>query len=147
MNDSTQTLTVELPRAVRRTCPKCKYVRDTSEVVCPACGESLQSVNRIRVTGGFLVVMGTMLTAFVGWLAVWMLNAAGPGGKSAYHGSPSQTAYIIFVGVLLILISLNAAAAGIWQVVFARRSKPLMITMGILGFGFIVAGFVAFLSK
>ncbi len=134
-------------KTVCRTCPKCKNVRETSEVICPVCGESLQSVNRIRLTGGLLVVMGIALLAFVGWLAVWMLNAAAQPIKSAYHGSPSQTTFIVFVVGLVILISLNATAAGIWQIVFGRRSKPLMVTMAILGFGFLAAGFAALLSK
>ncbi len=147
MNDSTQTLTDVPLRTVRRTCPKCKNVRETAEVICPVCGESLQSVNRIRLTGGLLVVMGIALLAFVGWLAFWMLNAAAQTGKSAYHGSSSQTSFIVFVVGLVILISLNATAAGIWQIVFGRRSRPLRISMAILGFGFLAAGFAAFLSK
>lgn len=146
MNDSTQTLTGTPTKAVRRICPKCKNVRETSEVICPTCGESLQSVNRIRINGGLLVVIGIALLGFIGWLAVWMLNATQT-GKSAYHGSPSQTAFIVFVVGLVILISLNATTAGIWQIAFGRRNKPLMVTMAILGFSFLAAGFAAFLSK
>ncbi len=146
MNNSTQTLTDAPTKAVRRTCPKCKNVRETAEVICPVCGESLQSVNRIRLTGGLLVVTGIALLAFIGWLAVWMLNAPQT-GKSAYHGTPNQTAFIVFVVGLVILISLNATAAGIWQIVFGRRNKVLVITMAILGIGFLITGFAVALSK
>ncbi len=133
-------------KIVRRTCAKCQDVRETSEVICPVCGETLQSVGHIRAIGIFLVVVGIALLAFIGWLAVWMLNTT-QNGKSAYHGSPGQTTFIVFIFALLILISLNATAAGIWQIVFGKRSKPLMITMTILALGFLAAGFAAFLSK
>lgn len=134
-------------KIVRRTCPKCNNVRETPDVICPDCGNFLQSVNRIRLIGAFLVIVGFALLGFMIWFALWMLNAVAQTGKSAYHGSPSQTAFIVFVVGLVILISLNAAAAGIWQIVFGRRSKALMITMAILGIGFLAAGFAAFLSK
>lgn len=91
-------------------------------------------------------MIGIGLLGFISWLAVWMLNAT-QNGKSAYHGTPGQTALIVFVVGLVILISLNATAAGVWQIVFSRRSKPLMILMAILGFAFLAAGFAAFLSK
>lgn len=146
MNDSTQTLTATQTKAIRRTCPKCKDVRETSEVICPVCGESLHSVNRIKLNGGLLIVMGIGLLGFMGWLALWMLNATQT-GRSTYHGTPGQTVFIAFVVGLVVLISLNATAAGIWQLIFGRRSKPLMITMSILAFGFLAAGFAAFLSK
>lgn len=146
MNNPTQTLTGTPTKAVRRTCPKCQDIRETSEVICPVCGESLQSVGKIRAIGIFLVVVGIGLLVFIGWLATWMLNAVQT-GKTTYHGSPGQTTFIVFVFGLVILISLNAAAAGIWQIVFGKRSKPLRITMIILGFCFLAAGFAAFLSK
>ncbi len=93
-----------------------------------------------------LIVMGIGLLGFMGWLALWMLNATQT-GRSTYHGTPGQTVFIAFVVGLVVLISLNATAAGIWQLIFGRRSKPLMITMSILAFGFLAAGFAAFLSK
>ena len=146
MNNPTQTLTGTPSKVVRRTCPKCQNTGETSEVICQDCGVTLQSVRQIRAIGIFLVVVGIGMLAFIGWLAVLIVNASQT-GKSTYHGSPGQTAFIVFVGGLLILISLNATAAGIWQIVFGRRSKLLMITMAILGFGFIAAGFAAFLSR
>ena len=80
------------------------------------------------------------------WLALWMLNAAAQTGKYNYYGSPSQTAFLIFVFGLVILIRLNAAG-GAWQIVFGRRSKSLMITMAIGGFGFLAAGLATLLAK
>lgn len=134
-------------KIVRRTCSKCNNVRETPDVICPDCGNFLQSVNRIRLIGAFLVIVGVALFGFMIWLALWMLNAAAQTGKSNYYGSPGQTAFLIFVFGLVILVSLNAAAGGVWQIVFGRRNKLLMITMAIWVFGFLAAGFAAFLSK
>ena len=130
-----------------RTCPKCRNVRETAEVICPVCGETLQSVARIKATGVFLVVVGFALLGFMICLSVWMANVILDKTGATYRGGANDTAFIVFAFGLVMLISLNAVAAGIWQIVFGRRNKALVMTMAILGIGFAAAGFALVSSK
>ncbi len=144
MNQPTQYLADAAPKAINRTCPKCKYIRATSEINCPDCGKVLQSVSKIRTLGVLLVASGLSLLAFMSWLALWMYNAISqtgkPGATSGFNGGEQEISFIVIVVGLVILIGLNATIAGFWQIVFGKRNKILVVTIMVLGIIFILTG-------
>ena len=144
MNEQTQILSDAGEKVVRRTCPKCGYVRETAETKCSVCGKTLQSVAKIRLSGVFLVILGTALFAFMSWLSLWMLDRAAQSGRAdaagKFTGDFKDAGFIIFVFGLVMSICLGAAAAGIWQIIFGKRNKLLALLVLILGLVFMGTG-------
>ena len=150
MNQPTQVLNITQSPPVRRTCPKCGYIRATIEASCADCGKVLQKVSTVRVSGIFLVVMGTLLLGIMGWLSLWIYGAMSPTGNpsgSRFNGSGSDALFIIFAFGLVISISLAVTAGGLWQIIFGRRNK--LIVFAVFGFGiiFAVTGLAAAMQK
>lgn len=149
MNQSTQTLTNSPSPPVRRTCPKCGYIRETGETNCADCGKVLQKVSTIRALGVFLVVMGTLLLGIMGWLSLWAFGAMSNTGNSGSHfnGSGSDALFIVFVFGLVISISLAATAGGLWQIIFGKRNKLIVFAVFGLGIVFAVTGLAVAVYK
>jgi hypothetical protein len=149
MNQSTQILTDSRAQPIRRTCPKCGYIRATIETKCADCGKVLQKVSTIRALGVFLVVMGTLLLGIMGWLSLWIYGAMSNTGNSGSHfnGSPKDVLFIVFVFGLVISISLAATAGGLWQIIFGKRNKLIVFAVFGLGIIFAVTGLVIAINK
>ena len=131
-------------RAVRKTCPKCGYIRETSEPNCDKCGRVLQTVSGIRTRGVLSVVLGVALLAFMGWLSLWVYNTITeptlPGSTPRFTGGPEQIAFIVFGFGLVILIALAATIGGLWQIIFGKRNKWIVYLTILLGLVFIGTG-------
>ena len=99
MNQQTQFLTETQTQNVRRTCPKCGYIRDTTDEKCGDCGKPLQKVSTIRALGVFLVVLGGALLAFMSWLSLWAYGtiAHPTASGSHFNGTPKDALFMIFV--------------------------------------------------
>ena len=149
MNQPTQVLNSLSSPPVRRTCPKCGYIRATGETNCADCGKLLQKVSTIRALGVFLVVMGTLLLGFMGWLSLWIYGAMSNTGSSGsrFNGSGSDTLFIVFVFGLVISISLAATAGGLWQIIFGKRNKLIVFAVLGLGIIFAVTGLAVAINK
>ena len=86
--------------------------------------------------------MGTSLLGIMGWLSLWiygaMLNTGNSGSR--FNGNRSDALFIVFVFGLVISISLAATAGGLWQIVFGKRNKLIVIAVLVLGFVFAATG-------
>ena len=139
------------PRLIKRTCPKCGYIRETTDTKCPDCGKTLVSVMRIRVLGVFLVMLGTCLLVFMSALSYWIYGLINeptkPGSTPRFTGGPQEIRFIIFVFALVILIALVSVLGGLWQIIFGKRNKLLVIVIIVLGAVLVVTGRVISLAK
>ena len=142
MNQQTQIMTNSQSQTVRRTCPKCGYIRETSDEKCGDCGKPLQKVSTIRALGVFLVVIGGGLLGFMSWLSLWTYGtiAHPTASGSHYNGTPKDMMFMIFVYGLVMAIALGAMAGGLWQIVFGKRNKLIVFAVIVLGIAFVVTG-------
>jgi hypothetical protein len=137
--------------AVRKTCPKCGYIRETSELNCDKCGRLLQSVSDIRIRGVLSVLLGVALLAFMGWLSLWVYNAitepTPPGSTPRFTGGPEEIGFIVFGFGLVILIALAGTIGGLWQIIFGKRNKWIVYLVIVLGLVFIGTGLLLTMSN
>ena len=137
--------------AVRKTCPKCGYIRETSDLNCGKCGRVLQSVSGIRTRGVLSVLLGVALLAFMGWLSLWVYNAitepTQPGSTPRFTGGPEEIAFIVFGFGLVILIGLGGTIGGLWQIIFGKRNKWIVYLVIVLGLVFIGTGLFLTMSN
>ena len=148
MNQPTQLLK-NLSPPVRRTCPKCGYIRETGETNCADCGKPLQKVSTVRISGVLLVVMGTLLLGIMGWLSFWIYGTMSNAGNSGsrFNGSPKDMLFIIFAFGLVISISFAAMAGGLWQIIFGKRNKLIVFAVFGLGIIFAITGFAVAVNR
>lgn len=135
--------------SIRRTCPKCGYVRETAETNCHDCGKPLQKVSIIRTLGVVLVALGGSLLAFMGWLSFWAYGTiANPSASgSHFNGTAKDLFFMIFVFGLVMAIALGAIAGGFWQIVFGKRNKLIVFAVIGLGIAFAVTGLSVAINK
>jgi hypothetical protein len=136
---------------VRRTCPKCGYIRETTDTRCPDCGKTLQSVARIRALGVFSVILGVILLGVMGYLSWWMYNAitasTPAGGSPRFTGGPQEITFIIFVFGLVMVIGLVSLLGGLWQIIFGKRNKVLVYIIIGLGALFVLTGLAVSVAR
>lgn len=150
MNQSTQISTDSRAQPVRRACPKCGYIRETSETNCDFCGKLLQKISTVRISAVVLIVLGTLLLGIMSWLSLWIYGAMSPSGNpngSRFNGSGSDALFIIFVFGLIISISLGVTTAGFWQIIFGKRNKLIVFTVAGLGIMFLITGLAVQMMK
>lgn len=149
MNQQIQFMTNSQSSAVRRTCPKCGYIRETADKNCADCGKPLQKVSTVRAIGIMLVLMGTALLGFMSWLSLWAYGTiANPASSSShFNGTAKDLLFIIFVFGLVMAIGLGATAGGIWQIIFGKRNKLIVFAVAALGIVFAATGFAVIVSK
>ena len=136
-------------KSIRRTCPKCGYIRETAETNRDDCGKPLQKVSTIRTLGVFLVVLGGSLLAFMSWLSLWAYGTISNPSSSGSHfnGTAKDALFMIFVFGLVISISLGVTAGGLWQIVFGKRNKLIVFAVIGLGIVFVATGFAVAVNK
>ena len=136
---------------VRRTCPKCGYIRETTDTRCPDCGKTLQSVARIRALGVFSVILGIILLGVMGYLSWWIYNAitapTPAGGSPRFTGGQQDINFIIFVFGLVMIIGLVSLLGGLWQIIFGKRNKVLVYIIIGLGVVFMATGLLVSIAK
>ena len=149
MNNQTPSIADSALPTIRRTCPKCGYIRETAETKCADCGKPLQRVSTIRVLGVVLVVLGSVLLGIMSWLSFWIYGTMSNAGSSGSHfnGGPKDVLFIVFIFGLVISISLAATAGGIWQIIFGKRNKLIVFAVFGLGIIFLLTGFAVAFSK
>lgn len=136
-------------KILRRTCPKCGDIRETTATNCTDCGKVLQKVSTVRALGVFLVVAGTSLLGIMGWLSLWIYGTMSNTGNSGsrFNGSRSDLMFIIFIFDLVISISLAAMAGGLWQIIFGKRNKLIVFAVLVFGVIFAITGLAVVVNK
>ena len=85
----------------------------------------------------------------MGWLSLWIYGAMSNTGNSGsrFNGSPKDSLFIVFVFGLVISISLAATAGGLWQIIFGKRNKLIIVAVLGLGVIFVVTGLAVAMRK
>ncbi len=128
---------VLMEAAVQLSCYKCGYFAETAEIVCPQCKGILHTATSTRIRGILLAISGASLTAFMVYFLIWALaafNATDPTGAKFTRDDQQKSVILGLFGVL-IAFGVMSLAAGIWQLIFGRRSIGLvwaMVAMALL---------------
>lgn len=123
----------------QRSCYKCGYFADTSEIACPQCNRPLFTTTSTRIRGGLLVAIGLILVVFIGYLFDWAFRAfnnSSPTG-SRFTGTQQEKLMIVGIFSLLIIFGLFSVATGGWQVLFGRRNR--ILAWSVAGIGVLLA--------
>ncbi|CAN5401012.1 hypothetical protein BH10ACI3_BH10ACI3_24140 [soil metagenome] len=124
------------------SCFNCGYQAETIATLCPQCKRQLHTSSSIRVRGFLLMVCGGILVPFMGYISLWMVNAAAnpnPGGAK-FNGTNEQLLMIFGICGLVILFGLLAFVTGIFQAITGRRNKMIVWAIALLGALVYVAG-------
>lgn len=102
------------------------------------------SPRQVRVLGGLLVVIGTLLAAGMGLLlahlAPTLMNPGVPVNGTRFVGTPEQGRMIAALLTWVAVLGITFAAVGTQQMWSGRRSKPLLWL--VCGMVVITLGFV-----
>jgi len=133
----TRTLEIKLMPKIL-SCPKCSFETTESLARCPSCGSRLQSARKVRILGWLLLVIGTGLVLFMGALGLYLASiiaqSGEPGGTTRFTGGPQDVALIVAVFGLVISFGLASMAGGLWQIIYGKPNRKVMVAM------FLVAG-------
>ena len=130
-------------------CSRCGAETDEPLGKCPRCGRRLHKTSTIRGLGVALVVLGGGLTAFMAWLTLFVSRiierSNEPGATSRFTGDASDALLVYAIFGLVLALGLTFVVAGVWQIVYGRRSKSVIFVVIILvavlyAFGLFVRG-------
>ena len=120
------------------SCAKCSFETSESLTRCPNCGGRLQSAKKVRVLGWLLLLIGTGLVIFMGALGLYLGQIITQTGDSTsttrFTGEPQDVLLIVAVFGLVISFGIASMAGGIWQIIYGKPNRILMVAM------FLVAG-------
>lgn len=92
--------------------------------------KSEQSPTTIRVLGGLLIFIGTILVGGMAAIMMWMNNAINnPASTNKFNGTPEQQKIIFLVLGTVAVFGFSATIAGIYQMVTGQRNKKLIWLM------------------
>lgn len=127
------------------SCAKCSFETSENLTRCPNCGGRLQSAKKVRVLGWLLLVIGAFLVIFMGALGIYLGQIITQTDQSAsttrFTGGPNDVALIVAVFGLVISFGLASMAGGIWQIVYGKPNRKLMVAM------FLVAGILVVIAR
>jgi uncharacterized membrane protein len=127
------------------SCAKCSF--ETTELLsrCPNCGGRLQSARKVRILGWILLVIGAFLVIFMGALGIYLGSIISQTGETTsttrFTGGPQDVALIVAVFGLVISFGFASMAGGIWQIVYGKPNRKLMVAM------FLVAGILVVITR
>ena len=127
------------------SCAKCSFETSESLSRCPNCGGRLQSARKVRILGWMLLVIGAFLVISMGALGLYLGRLISQTGDSTstsrFTGGPQDVALIVGVFGLVISFGIASMAGGIWQIVYGKPNRKLMVAM------FLVAGILIVIAK
>lgn len=127
------------------SCAKCSFETSESLSRCPNCGGRLQSARKVRILGWILLVLGAFLVIFMGTLGFYLGRIISQTGESTsttrFTGGPQDVALIVAVFGLVISFGFASMAGGIWQIVYGKPNRKLMVAM------FLVAGILVVIGR
>ena len=118
-------------------CDRCNFETDELLDRCARCGRaSMRKTSTIRRLGWVLVVLGSLLAAFMGYLtyvvAGIMARSNQPGTGARFTGDSTDAAFIYGIFGLVIALGLSFVAGGIWQIIYGRRNKKIIVLVLVL---------------
>ena len=127
------------------SCAKCSFETRETLSRCPNCGGRLQSATKVRVLGWVLLLLGTFLVLFMGGLGIYLggiiTQTETSGATTRFTGGPQDVALIVAVFGLVISFGLASIGGGIWQIIYGKPNRKLMVAM------FLVAGILFVIAK
>lgn len=127
------------------SCAKCSFETNESLTSCPNCGGRLQSAQKVRILGWVLLLIGAFLVIFMGTLGLYLGSIISQTGESTsttrFTGGPEDVALIVAVFGLVISFGIASMAGGIWQIVYGKPNRKLMVAM------FLVAGILVVIAR
>lgn len=127
------------------SCAKCSFETNESISRCPNCGGRLQSARKVRILGWILLVLGAFLVIFMGTLGLYVgkliSQTGGSTSTTRFTGGPQDVALIVAVFGLVIAFGVASMAGGIWQIVYGKPNRKLMVGM------FLVAGILVVIAR
>jgi len=127
------------------SCAKCSFETSESLSRCPNCGGRLQSARKVRVLGWMLLVIGAFLVICMGTLGIYIGSLISQTGESTstsrFTGGPQDVALIVAVFGIVISFGIATMAGGIWQIVYGKPNRKLMVAM------FLVVGILIVIAK
>lgn len=127
------------------SCAKCSFETTESFSRCPNCGGRLQSASKVRILGWALLVIGAFLVIFMGTLGLYLGSIISRTGEATatprFTGGPQDVALIVGVFGLVISFGIASMAGGIWQIVYGKPNRKLMVAM------FLVVGILIVIAK
>ena len=132
-----------MPRIL--SCPKCSFETSESVSKCPSCGSRLQSAKKVRILGGLLLVIGTILVLFMTGLGIYLgsiiSNSNDDGATTRFSGGPQDVMFIVAIFGLVISFGLASIAGGIWQIIYGKPNRKVLVV------AFVVAGILFVISR
>ena len=132
-----------MPRIL--SCPKCSF--ETTEALprCPSCGSRLQSVKKVRILGGLLIVIGTFLVVSMSILGLYLgsiiSNSDDPGATTRFTGGTQDVMFIVAIFGLVIAFGLASIAGGIWQIIYGKPNRKVIVAV------FVIAGILYVIAR
>lgn len=127
------------------SCARCSFETDESISNCPNCGGRLQSARKVRILGWVLLMIGAALVIFMGTLGLYLGRLISQTGESTsttrFTGGPQDVALIVAVFGLVISFGIASMAGGVWQIVYGKPNRKLMVGM------FLVAGILVVIAR
>jgi hypothetical protein len=127
------------------SCAKCSFETQESLSRCPNCAGRLQSARKVRILGWLLLVIGAFLVVSMGALGLYLGKLISESGDatsgSRFTGGPQDVMLIVAVFGLVISFGIASMAGGLWQIVYGKPNRKLMVVM------FLVAGILIVIGK
>ena len=127
------------------SCAKCSFETTESLSRCPNCGGRLQSARKVRILGWMLLVIGAFLVVSMGALGLYLGKIISQTGESTstsrFTGGPQDVMLIVAVFGLVISFGIASMAGGVWQIVYGKPNRKLMVAM------FLVVGILIVIAK
>ena len=127
------------------SCPKCSFETAETLARCPSCGSRLQSAGKVRILGWMLLVIGAGLVLFMSALGIYLgsliARSGEPGATTRFTGGPNDVMLIVAIFGLVIAFGIAGMAGGIWQIIYGKPNRKLMVAM------FLVAGILFVIAR
>lgn len=112
-----------------RICFKCHFEANTTETKCPRCGRPLQTQIKVRTLGVLIIICGVFISSMMTViLAALYPVLSQPNDSSKFLGTANQAHLILIILGLTFAAGVSFATAGLWQIIFGRRSRILVWT-------------------
>ncbi|HRH46352.1 MAG TPA: hypothetical protein PKY82_32200 [Pyrinomonadaceae bacterium] len=91
---------------------------------------SAQSPTTIRILGGLLIFIGTILVGAMAAIMMWINNAINnPASTNKFNGTPEQQKITFLILGAVMVFGITAMIGGFWQLLTGKRNKTLIFVM------------------